>query len=545
MKRFLSLTLAVAFVLSSSALGTFATENDFDGDGLTDQQETYNKTNPKVSDTDSDGLTDGEEVNVYYTNPTKDDSDNDGLKDREEIFTYKTNPNKLDTDGDGLSDFSEVKAYSTNPLNADTDEDGLTDQDEIVKHKTDPLNPDSDKDGLKDGSEYMAGYDPLELNHPYLGGVKCDSPEIQSIYYGSTKVYPFGQGAMKIDPSANSMISFEFKNCPYDGITYNLEFDGDNFADKNFETLSKNGSKNSVSIPSSEVLDTFYAEFEGTNGEGTFRVVTSTGAVSKKITIEMDFAGYVPGVDYTAIQKPVKEVVKKPVETVKKPVAKKKKIVLAQPAQTAQVKVPRKLNASGNPEAVFQEIAEEKMVPSFLDTGGHWAANAIEKLRRLGLVNGKSNRQFEPNAPITRAELVTMAMKGFNHNVGKYHDVKVFKDVNVNDYYASSVAAAYDLGIITGYEDDTFRPDRFINRAEAVKILMLAAGVRVSGDEVTGRFSDVSADAWYMPYIAKSEQNRIVRGYYNTDLFGPQNNMTRGETSSVIYQIIAEFYSYI
>lgn len=542
MKRFFSLMLAVALVMSTSVLSAMATENDFDGDGLTEKQETYYKTSDKINDSDTDGLADGEEVNFYKTDPAKEDTDKDGLGDGEEVLTFKTNPNKIDTDGDGFSDFSEVKAYGTDPLNIDTDSDGLADQDEVIKHKTDPLDTDTDNDGLKDGTEYMAGYDPLEINNPYLGGVKCDSPEIQSIYYGSTKVYPFGQGKMEIDPSLNTPLTIEYKGCPYDGITYDVELDGNKFADKNNVTLKNNTFATSVSLPTNSILDTLYSEFGGTNGEASFRITTSTGAVSKVITITTDFEGYVPGVDSDISVKVEKKVVKKTVVETPKKVSVKKKVV---PTGPKKYKKMPKLNASGNPEAKFNEISEEEMNPSFLDTADHWAANAIEKLRRFGLISGKGDRKFEPNSFITRGELVTMAMKSFNHDLSKYEDIQVFKDVPANQYYASSVAAAYDLGIVSGYDDDTFKPYQHINRAEAVKILILAAGVKINGDEVTGKFTDVKANAWYMPFIAKSEQNHIVRGYYNTNLFGPQNNMTRGEAASVIYQIITEFYTYI
>ncbi len=137
--------------------------NDWDGDGLTNDEEIQLGTDPHNPDTDGDGLRDGEEVHVYHTDPLKFDTDGDGLSDGDEVLKYHTDPLKYDTDGDGLSDGDEVLRYHTDPLNKDTDGDGLTDGDEVLKYHTDPLNKDTDGDGLTDGDEVLKYHtDPLK-----------------------------------------------------------------------------------------------------------------------------------------------------------------------------------------------------------------------------------------------------------------------------------------------------------------------------------------------------------------------------------------------
>jgi hypothetical protein len=88
-----------------------------------------------------------------------DDDDNDGLTNDQE-FQQSTNPQSADTDGDGLSDGVEVRTTRTDPKKADTDGDGLTDGDEVRHWKSDPLNPDTDHDGYSDGTEVKGGYNP-------------------------------------------------------------------------------------------------------------------------------------------------------------------------------------------------------------------------------------------------------------------------------------------------------------------------------------------------------------------------------------------------
>ncbi len=136
------------------ALGTDPNNPDTDFDGLKDGEEVNKyKTDPLKADTDGDGLTDGDEVRKYETDPLKADTDGDGLTDGDEVNKHKTDPLKMDTDGDGLGDGAEVNTHKTNPLEKDTDGDGLMDGDEVNTYKTNPTNPDTDGDGLKDGDE--------------------------------------------------------------------------------------------------------------------------------------------------------------------------------------------------------------------------------------------------------------------------------------------------------------------------------------------------------------------------------------------------------
>ncbi len=108
---------------------------DSDGDGLTDGDEiNIHNTNPNNPDTDDDGLEDFIEINILETRPLSPDSngngitdgdedfDSDGLSNQDEIL-LRTNPLAHDTDGDGLPDGVEV-AEGFNPLIGSEASDG-------------------------------------------------------------------------------------------------------------------------------------------------------------------------------------------------------------------------------------------------------------------------------------------------------------------------------------------------------------------------------------------------------------------------------------
>ena len=145
---------------------------DSDGDGVSDEQEEKDGTDPNNPDSDGDGLNDGEEKE-HGTDPKNPDTDGDGVNDGDEVKDG-TDPKNKDTDGDGLTD-GEEKEIGTDPTKPDTDGDGLTDKEEVDGSKnddfnnepTDPTNPDSDGDGLTDGTETEIGTDP---NNPDTDG---------------------------------------------------------------------------------------------------------------------------------------------------------------------------------------------------------------------------------------------------------------------------------------------------------------------------------------------------------------------------------------
>jgi len=144
-------------------LGVDPTMSDTDGDGLADGGEIELNTNPLDPDSDKDGLNDGYEVNALGSNPLDSDTDDDGLEDGYEVMSSHTSPTKADTDGDALSDKDEIEIWHTNPLEVDTDGEGLTDSEEIFETKTDPLKADTDEDGLDDYREVReVGTSPLD-----------------------------------------------------------------------------------------------------------------------------------------------------------------------------------------------------------------------------------------------------------------------------------------------------------------------------------------------------------------------------------------------
>ena len=85
-----------------------------------------------------------------------------------------------------------------------------------------------------------------------------------------------------------------------------------------------------------------------------------------------------------------------------------------------------------------------------------------------GVISGYPDGTFKPDASITRAEFVTMAMNFANAEKGTACS---FPDVPQNMWYYGAIAGATQNGWISGYPDGTFGPDRYITRAEVTSVI--------------------------------------------------------------------------
>gem|GEM_PF-827224 len=187
----------------------------------------------------------------------------------------------------------------------------------------------------------------------------------------------------------------------------------------------------------------------------------------------------------------------------------------------------------------------------FTDIKGHWAKNYIEALYRKGIVKGKDNGIFDPNGKLTRAEFIKIALKAVGIEAPNADDIKnaPFKDSPLDAWFTPYLATAKDLGLIKGYKDNSFSPGKFINRAEAIKILVSAFefDLKPKKGEVPAaeakQFRDLIVGQWYYETIDFALRNKLVDGprVVNNVLvktFEPSRSITRGEMAKLTMKAI-------
>ena len=147
-------------------------------------------------------------------------------------------------------------------------------------------------------------------------------------------------------------------------------------------------------------------------------------------------------------------------------------------------------------------------------------------------LNGYEDNTFRPDANMTRAEVAQMF-----YNLLSDKDVPItvsFTDVASEAWYSDAVNTLASLGMITGVGNNLYEPNRSITRAEFTAIAMRFADLATGGENV---FSDVAEDAWYYDYVVGSIQYGWITGYPD-GTFRPENTITRAEVTTIVNRML-------
>lgn len=135
---------------------------------------------------------------------------------------------------------------------------------------------------------------------------------------------------------------------------------------------------------------------------------------------------------------------------------------------------------------------------------GDWFNNAVSTMSAAGIITGYPDGTFRPNAPITRAEFAAIVAR-FSDQSAKY--LGTFSDVSYTHWASGSIALAAKFGWVTGYEDNTFKPDQSITRAEAMTITNRILERAVEEDHMLPdmvTWTDNRPDAWYYEAVQEA-----------------------------------------
>ncbi|MEO3945514.1 5'-nucleotidase C-terminal domain-containing protein [Gorillibacterium sp. CAU 1737] len=174
---------------------------------------------------------------------------------------------------------------------------------------------------------------------------------------------------------------------------------------------------------------------------------------------------------------------------------------------------------------------------SFSDLTGHWSKSEVESLAARLIVQGKSSTSFDPNAALTRAEFSAMLVRAFGLTASG--EAPRFSDVAASDWYSASVQATAEAGIVSGYENGTFRPNARISRAEMATMTHRAMALAVySGKASSTSFQDGAAiPAWASDAVKELSALGLVKG--DTEArFRPQATATRAEAAALVKRML-------
>ena len=184
-------------------------------------------------------------------------------------------------------------------------------------------------------------------------------------------------------------------------------------------------------------------------------------------------------------------------------------------------------------EAMFEAEQSTGKNPFTDVPAGSYYEDAVIWAVEKGITTGTGNGRFSPDAPCTRAQIVTFLWRAAGSPAPK--SMSSFSDVPAEAFYAKAVAWAVEKGITSGTGDGKFSPDATCTRAQAVTFLYRASGApAVSGNSA---FTDVAADAYYAAAVTWAEKNGVTGGI-GGGLFGSNNNCTRAQIVTFLYRSV-------
>ncbi|MBD3270415.1 DUF3352 domain-containing protein [Candidatus Peregrinibacteria bacterium] len=170
-----------------------------------------------------------------------------------------------------------------------------------------------------------------------------------------------------------------------------------------------------------------------------------------------------------------------------------------------------------------------------------WFYDYVENVKFMEIMNGYQDGTFRPNKPISRAEFVKTIVLAEYGSIGIPNiESANFTDVSDDDWFSFSVKLAAKEGLITGYQDGTFRPNQSISRAEAATIISRLGNLE-EDINTTLPFNDVSTDDWFYDGVKTLYDNQIINGK-TTFSFAPADNLTRAETAKIVDLYLSSKY---
>lgn len=168
------------------------------------------------------------------------------------------------------------------------------------------------------------------------------------------------------------------------------------------------------------------------------------------------------------------------------------------------------------------------------DYVGHWAEAVIQKWLEMEYITGYPDGTFRPEEFITRAEFVKIV----NNTFGFKETAEItFTDVKEEKWYYEEIQKAYKEGDIVGVSETEFAPEDYITREQAAIIMtrLLELAGNEKGADVFSDSNKISS--WAKEYVGAAAEHNLIKGYED-NTFRPQNNIKRAEALVLLDRIL-------
>lgn len=162
--------------------------------------------------------------------------------------------------------------------------------------------------------------------------------------------------------------------------------------------------------------------------------------------------------------------------------------------------------------------------------GDDWFYTYVVDMAKTGVIQGMTPTTFEPNGKLTRAQIAVLLYRMAGEP--EVENAASFTDVKADAWYAKAVAWAEANGLVKGMTPTTFEPDATLTRAQLVTILYRKAN-EPKLDGVASPFTDVKEGAWYYDAVIWAAAAGKVNGMTPTT-FEPDGLCTRAQAAKIL-----------
>ncbi len=160
------------------------------------------------------------------------------------------------------------------------------------------------------------------------------------------------------------------------------------------------------------------------------------------------------------------------------------------------------------------------------DTGKDTDGDGISDLNELAIGTDPNSSDSDNDGNPDKIEILNL------YSPTKSGNVLLFSDLMPNHWARQFIAKLYLDDVVKGYSDGSYRPEKRVNRAEGIKMVIEAVGIPLEINEIH-RFTDISANDWFYPYVQTAVKNGIIN---RTDRFNPGADLTRAETIKLVVE---------
>jgi len=162
----------------------------------------------------------------------------------------------------------------------------------------------------------------------------------------------------------------------------------------------------------------------------------------------------------------------------------------------------------------------------------HWAKPQILSLATLGIIEGYPDNTFQPNRPISRGELATWVARAKGLKAAKPEE-DVFFDVPKEHWRAPYIKAVTDMGIMPALSKEMFGIDVNISRSDAVMVFVRAFNISSAASMTKSPFTDVPENSKAAAYIYSAYKKGFLIGIKGKK-FEPERSIKRAEVAMVL-----------